>query len=449
MSAETSTIKRGSALVIYYSSSAVCGVGTWVEALAQELEARDWSVVVGLAWGRRFHDPLRVERKRPSLKTIWMDGRTGTEEGRIQAVARTIRRVRPDVVILTCLDSAFEAVRRLRRNGAAFHLIATNHGNLPRQAACLMGQQDVVDMAVCVGQLSCLAMTGGENGFPPSRIRHVGNPVPLPDAVRVPHSPPFRVGYAGRLDGELRKRVDDLEPFFRELLVRWPCAELWIAGDGMEEHKVRAMGDRFRGRVTCFGGMTRAELYKRFYPQLDALINCSASEGWGLSIAEAMAHGVVPVSAAFDGVYTEGLIREGINGLLFPVGDTAAAARTVAALFADPPRLARLGAQAAHDVRTRYSPARFGDQWCEVLRDCLALPPLPPVARPASLSCRSRFGIPEPQWERIRRLLRRRVPHASTGEEWPHYRCANTELINEVAGKMKAIEDQARSGDVK
>jgi glycosyltransferase involved in cell wall biosynthesis len=431
---------RRTVLVLYYSCSAVCGVGTWVECLSNELERRDWRVVVGLAWGRRFHDPRRVERQRPSLKTVWMDGRTGTEEGRVQAVERTIRSVRPDVVVLACLDSTFEAVRRLRREGMRFRFVATNHGNCPEQAASLMGQRDVVDMTVCVGKLSAEVMSIGGAGYALDRIRHISNPVPLPTAVPEAHRSPFRVGYAGRLDGEERKRVSDIGPFFEELSNRCPSAELWIAGNGPQEMEVRSMAGRFPGRVSCLGGLTRAELYERFYPLLDAYVNFSSNEGWGLSIAEAMAHGVVPVSSAFMGIRTEGLVHDGGNGLVFPVGDTNRAAVLVSDIFADPSRRSALSRRAAQDIREKYSPARFGDEWSRALAHCIDLPDLPPSSEPGSLMCRSRWGGREASLERIRRFLRRRVPHASAGEEWPHYRCKDRSLAERLAFEMKAIE---------
>jgi glycosyltransferase involved in cell wall biosynthesis len=439
--------KVGRVLVIYYSCSVVCGVGTWVESLSQELALRGWDVTVGLAWGRHFHDPRRIEACRPALKTCWMDGRTGTEEGRIQAIERTLRRLRPDVVILTCLDSAFEAVRRLRYGGTKVRLLATNHGNFAHQAASLLEQVDVVDLAVCVGRLSFEAMSSGAGAFPPERIRHLPNAVPLPFRAREAHDLSFRVGYAGRLDDEARKRASDLGPFFGALARLSTTAELWIAGDGPQEDALRAMAAPYSGRVRCFGRLTRTQLYQDFYPCLDVLVSFSSSEGWGLSIAEAMAHGVVPVSSAFSGIHLEGLVREGANGLVFPVGEPARAAELVAALFCDPVRLNRLARQAAVDIQEKYSPARFGEAWSRALTDCLALPELPPSPRPASLSRRSRCGLRESQWERIRRLLRRRVPHASAGEEWPHYRCRDAALTERLAREMAAIESRRASSN--
>ncbi len=435
----------GRALIIYYSSSVVCGVGTWVESLAQGLDERGWEVTVGLAWGRHFHDPRRIGACRPSLRTCWIDGRTGTEEGRVQAIERTIRRVRPDVVVLTCLDSAFEAVRRLRYGGTKVRLLATNHGNFAHQAASLLERIDVVDMAVCVGRLSFEVMSSGAGAFPPERIRHIPNAVPPPLRAREVHVSPFRVGYAGRLDDEACKRASDLGPFFDALARLSTTAELWIAGDGPQAGAVRAMAAPFAGRVCCFGRLSRTQLYQDFYPCLDVLVSFSSSEGWGLSIAEAMAHGVVPVSSAFSGIHLEGLVREGVNGLVFPVGQPARAAELAAGLFCDPVRLDVLARQAAADIQENYSPARFGNAWSRTLTDCLALPALPLVSQPVSLSRRSRFGLREPQLERIRRLLRRRVPHASAGEEWPHYRCGDAALTERLAREMAVIENRGAS----
>lgn len=436
--------RRRSVLVLYQSSSVVCGVGSWVESLSQELTGRGYDVTVGLTWGRCYHDPRQIERARPRLKTVWMDGRTGSEEGRIQAIARTVRRLRPDVVILTCLQTAFEAVRRLRYDGVDVRLMATNHGNFPGHAASLIEQQDVVDMSVCVARLSAEAMSAEVSESLRTRIRHIPNPVPLPLAGAGQPAHVFRVGYAGRLDGEGRKRARDLEPFVHELARRAPDVELWIAGDGPQLDAVKEFCAPFGDRIRCLGGLSRTALYERFYPALDVFVTFAASEGWPLALAEAMAHGVVPVTSAFTGIWREGLIRHDVNGMIFPVGEPCTAARVIADLTRDPSRVARLKRAAAAAIRDHHTLNHFGEAFAGAIEDVLALPALARPARPVSLGCRGRMGLAAPQWETVRRLLRRRVPHGSAGEEWPQYQCADRPLIDRIERRMACLEEAAR-----
>lgn len=425
-------------LILYYSSLRVCGVGTWVETLAHELNRRGWDTMVGLAWGRRFHDPCNFEEFRPGLKTIRMDGRTGTQAGRIQAVERVFDRVKPNVVILTCLDAPFEAMRRLRHRGRDFRFVVINHGNLPRQAACLLHNRDIIDLAVCVSRLSYRVMSRPAKGFALERIRHIPNAVPLPVTGIRKKTATHRIGYAGRLHDD--KRAADMIPFFRNVVSRCPDAELWIAGQGDREREIRALVVEHPGRVKLFGILSLDELYRSFYPSLDCFVNFSPSEGWPLSIAEAMVHGVVPVVAAYRGIRVEGLIRDGQNGRVFPVADTGRAAELVLELFGQPERMQRLRQQAADDIAGNFTLDHFGESWVAALEHCLSFSPQLVRHRPESLARRGKFGLRETYLEALRRLLRKRVSHASAGEEWPHFICRDQALIHRITREMEAEE---------
>ncbi|MCF6289777.1 MAG: glycosyltransferase family 4 protein [Desulfobacterales bacterium] len=395
------------------------------------LRKHGWDVRVGLAWGRKYHDPRKVEAMRPDLKTVWLDGRTGTEEGRIRAIEKAIKTIRPDVVILTCLHDAFEAVRRLRYRGEKFRLLATNHGNLPTQAAALLEHRDSIDMVVCVSRLSYEVMAKAPSGFEPERILHVANAVPLSSSglkrkKRIPH----RVGYAGRLSDD--KRARDLVPFFAEMRKNCPAAELWIAGAGEAEEEIRALAESYPGKVRFLGQLSPRQMNTDFYPQVDVLVHFSPSEAWGYTLAEAMSHRVVVVASDFRGVYADRLLENGVNSRIFPVGDTARAAQLVCRLLAQPEEYDRLADQAKRHIERFFSLDTFADSWSKALARCMELPPLARPSRPASLNRKGRRGMPESFWEGMRRLLGRRVPHASPGEEWPHYQCHDQELMKRM-----------------
>lgn len=419
------------ALILYPSSIAACGIGTWVEAVSDALRGHGWDVTVGLSWGGHFHDPLRVEAFRPSLKTVRMDARTGTEEGRIQAIIRAIETELPQVVLLTVLNSAFEAVRRLRFAGnRSFRLIAVNHGNLAQQAASLLAHRDLIDMAVCVSRLSYRAMGSASEGFALGRLRHISNAVGVPAAPAQRAEAALRIGYAGRLEDD--KRAGDVAPFFRLLHERLPQAVMWVAGRGAYAPEMEALAREVPRQFYYFGELPPRALADTFYPELDLLMHFSPAEAWGYSIAEAMSYGVVPVTSAFRGQAEDGLVLDGETGLVFPVGDVARAAELAATLLGDPAWSQQLSARAAAHVRHNFSLELFGNQWIEALESCLELPQLPAPERPASLDAKGPVGIPWPWWERIRRMMGRRIAHASSGEEWPHFRCGDRRLINEM-----------------
>ena len=360
-----------------------------------------------------------------------MDGRTGTEEGRVQAIFRAILEVKPEIVILNCLDSAFEAVRRARRKLKNLRLVVTNHGNFPRQAAALLGHRDEIDLAVCIGRQSIPMMSMSPFGFPPERLVHLPNAVSV-SATTVPRQPSshFRIGYAGRLDSEERKRIKDIIPFFTQLNERLENTELWIAGNGNLERDLQQQAGKFGPKVHFFGALNRQQLCHDFYPHLDVLLNFSTNEAFGLSMAEAMSNKVPVVTSLFYGLEDEKLILPGINSLTFPIGDVQAASNHVYQLAVDSNLRQTLAKNAYSHIEDNFSPENSGKAWTAALQNCLV--------RPVAFShdetdFRGAFRmLLTSAKEKIRRWTGRRFEHASAGEEWPHYRCNHPELLRHV-----------------
>ncbi|HVI36639.1 MAG TPA: glycosyltransferase, partial [Gaiellales bacterium] len=86
------------------------------------------------------------------------------------------------------------------------------------------------------------------------------------------------------------------------------------------------------------------------------LLHCRTDEPFGMVLIEAMAVGV-PVVAPASGGPAE-IIRDGETGLLYPPGDTEAAARQVTRLLGDPELWERISHAAAEEARNRYSKER-------------------------------------------------------------------------------------------
>lgn len=435
-------------LLIYYSSHSVCGIGTWLETLVPGLERLGWDVTVGLAWGNKFHDPSRIENLRPSLKFVRMDGRTGTEQGRVQAIQSAIESTQASIVILNCLNSGFEAVRQTRVSKRSLRLVAVNHGNIPRQAACLLEHKDNVDLCICIGRQSLNAMTYHPQGYEVERICHIANSVPTPQNTVAKQCSTFRIGFAARLDDERRtrgKRIGDLVSFVEAFDFEFHDCEMWIAGGGTAASLVKHLADNNSRRVRYLGEKTTLELNGDVYPQLDAILNFSTDEAFGLSIAEAMAHGVVPITSRFTGLKAEGLVLEGKNALVFPVGDVDSAIQHVIALRQNPDLLSVLSQNARQHITENFSPQQAASIWDRELKRVCALPELPLVPCPTHKTVRGKFSISDRFWETLRRWTGRRVPHQSAGEEWPHYRCDDSELIEHVTQHFEPVETSRHS----
>jgi glycosyltransferase involved in cell wall biosynthesis len=133
------------------------------------------------------------------------------------------------------------------------------------------------------------------------------------------------------------KRFDDLVT----ALAKVPDCTLDVVGDGPEEERLRrcAADQGVDDRMTFAGAVSREETLRRL-ASARAIVLPSSYEGWPHVLVEAMGVGT-PVIAAHAGGTPE-LVRDGENGLLVPVGDTAALADAIRRVLDDPALVTRL-----------------------------------------------------------------------------------------------------------
>jgi len=95
-----------------------------------------------------------------------------------------------------------------------------------------------------------------------------------------------------------------------------------------------------------------------FFAALDLFIMPSLSEGWGLAVAEALAHSVPVVASATGGLLE--IVEPGETGWLVPPGDPQALADAIFEAASDPERLRRMGALGG-ERSARFSVARTAE----------------------------------------------------------------------------------------
>ncbi len=151
------------------------------------------------------------------------------------------------------------------------------------------------------------------------------------------------LGFAGRLTAQ--KALDDL----LEALVAVPEAVLLLLGDGPErdrlERRARELGLGDRAR---FLGLGDRDGVLRLFAAADAAVLSSAWENFPHTVVEALAVGTPVVATAVGGVPE--IVRDGVNGLLVPAGDSTALAAALRRVVEDEGLRHRLAAAAAPSV---------------------------------------------------------------------------------------------------
>jgi glycosyltransferase involved in cell wall biosynthesis len=191
-------------------------------------------------------------------------------------------------------------------------------------------------------------------GVAPERLSVLPNPVPVIHGLRDREELKRELGlngatiaFAGRLTAQ-----KSLERAL-EAIVRTDV-QLVIAGEGPDreplERRARELG--VERRVRFVGAQPRERVVELFHAA-DATILSSSWENFPHTVVEALAVGT-PVLAMQAGGVAE-VVRDGVNGLLVPAGDTAALAAAVERFFADADLRARLRAVAAASVAA-YAP---------------------------------------------------------------------------------------------
>ncbi len=150
---------------------------------------------------------------------------------------------------------------------------------------------------------------------------------------------PVVVGYVGRLAAE--KELELLAH-----LHDVPGVRVVVVGGGPEEQRLRA---ELPGAT--FLGVRHGEDLARIVASFDVFVHTGRTETFCQSAQEALASGVPVVAPAAGGPLD--LVREGVNGFLYPPGDGAALRARVRELTEDRPLRRSMGSAAVAGVQDR------------------------------------------------------------------------------------------------
>ncbi|HXE55218.1 MAG TPA: glycosyltransferase family 4 protein, partial [Tepidisphaeraceae bacterium] len=120
------------------------------------------------------------------------------------------------------------------------------------------------------------------------------------------------------------KRGDLLIAAFARIASERPEWDLLMIGDGsMRQAWQSVLPSSLKDRVIWTGHLAEQATVSALYRASDVLVLPSEGEPWALVINEAAAAGLAIVSSSDPGAAVE-LVRDGVNGRIFPPGDTDA-----------------------------------------------------------------------------------------------------------------------------
>jgi glycosyltransferase involved in cell wall biosynthesis len=203
----------------------------------------------------------------------------------------------------------------------------------------------------------------------------IPNPIvfPLPD--QPPHVDPSAVGAPGKRRvlavGRLapQKGFDLLLLAWARLASRFPAWELVIVGEGPERAALDALAGRLGVRNSVwFPGLVGN--VGQWYGSAEVYVMSSRFEGFGNSLAEALAYGIPAVSFDCESG-PRAIVRHGVDGFVVPHGDVTVFAETLARVMGDE-GLRQSLARRATEARDRFSVGRVAKEWETLFEETLS-----------------------------------------------------------------------------
>lgn len=151
---------------------------------------------------------------------------------------------------------------------------------------------------------------------------------------------------------------------------------LTIAGDGPERQPLETLAAKL-GIIhkVDFKGVVHCDSMNDVYAQADVLIMPSRSDGWGAVVNEAMEHGLAVVAGSGVGA-AHILLREGIDGFIFPNEDVDALTNCVGRLLDEPELCASIRRESRQQIN-RFRPAEFAKRAAALCRGLTGYGPMP------------------------------------------------------------------------
>ncbi|MFN8160105.1 MAG: glycosyltransferase family 4 protein [Solirubrobacterales bacterium] len=163
-----------------------------------------------------------------------------------------------------------------------------------------------------------------------------------------------------------RKNVTGLLRAMKLILGSHPDAGLRIAGNGLTpgSEPARLAEDLGLGHAVAFLGYLDTDRLREEYSSATVFAHASLEESFGMTVAEAMSHGLPVIGGSRAGAIPW-VLDGGRAGLLADSSRPVEIAHAVCRLLDDARLRARIGKAGRNRVETAFSPARLGPEWLE------------------------------------------------------------------------------------
>lgn len=200
-------------------------------------------------------------------------------------------------------------------------------------------------------------------GFLQNKISTIPNPVQKPSTQYSVAVHVKRIVTIGRMDRY--KDHTTLIKAFAQVVQTYPALTLHIYGEGPERKNLEAFIKHLHlGKKVFLPGVIKD--VEKHLAEADLFIFPSQYEGFPNALCEAMAVGVPTIASACSG--NVDVVRDQVDGLLFPVGDQERLEQLMVRLIENRGKRKKLSSK-AKEVSDRFSAERVFDRWEKVIDD--------------------------------------------------------------------------------
>jgi glycosyltransferase involved in cell wall biosynthesis len=415
-------------LIVAPSAYLLGGVQDWLYMLTLGLRKRGYDIIVAVP-NNLYHNGVLYNNYYTGIDAIFFTNRTGTSQGRVDALYHLIISNPTDILIGVNIGDLYEAYQQASHRIDQTRLIMTLHA-IEGDYLCDIGKYcQLLDAVITTNKLSQKIITR-LGLMEETRVLYA------PYGVRTDKSIVdktqdniLRIAWVGRLDNE-QKRISDLPSILRSLDTKNISYVLSIAGDGPCKDDLEKDLQEWieRDQVKLLGFLDKSRL-DSVYNTHNILLITSEWETGPIVAWEAMLSGLVVVSSEYIGYSSEGALINEVTALLFPVGSTEVAANQISRLsdtyFRE--NLSRNGRQMTLSRYSLDSSLASWDKALSLVMESRARKKKSSLRR-RSLALAGRLDsfLGPRAGEFIRRCLGRKGYCRDPGSEWPHSYCGKT-----------------------